>query len=113
MRSGLSQQTIGAIVRVLERHPEVERATLFGSRALGREQPQSDIDLALAGDLDDLDVERIALELDELQLPQRFDLTDESSIRHAPLRDHIARVGKVLYRRDDATRCSSPSAGVS
>jgi hypothetical protein len=37
--------------------------------------------------------ESIARELDELPMPYLFDVVPLSSVRHRPLREHIARVG--------------------
>ncbi|WP_259738242.1 nucleotidyltransferase domain-containing protein [Synechococcus sp. CS-205] len=64
------------------------QATLYGSRALGRHRPGSDIDLTLAGDA-----------LDDLLLPWRFDLSLQASLQSPELIDHIQRVGQVFYRR--------------
>jgi predicted nucleotidyltransferase len=83
---------------VLRQHPEIESATLFGSRAKGTHTPRSDVDLALAGPLGALGAEAIAAELEELPLPYRFDVHALASITHAPLLDHIARVGIEIYR---------------
>ena len=82
---------------VLRRHPEIESATLFGSRAKGTHTPRSDADLALAGSLGALDAEAIAAELEELPLPYRFDVHALAAVTHAPLLEHIARVGMVIY----------------
>ena len=47
--TGLPETAIAAIRQVLASHPEVEAAILYGSRALGRHRPASDIDLTLIG----------------------------------------------------------------
>ena len=39
---GLAAPAIAAIQQVLARHPEVETAILYGSRALGRHRPASE-----------------------------------------------------------------------
>ena len=82
---------------LLHQHPEVESASLFGSRAKGTHTPRSDVDLALTGPLGALDAEAIAAELEELPLPHRFDVHALASITHAPLLEHIRRVGVVIY----------------
>ena len=46
---GLPEAAVVAIQQVLASHPEVEAAILYGSRALGRHRPASDIDLTLIG----------------------------------------------------------------
>ena len=78
----------------------MEQAILYGSRALGRHRPASDIDLTLLGpDLSSTVLARIDAELDDLLLPWVIDLSCHASLRHAALLDHIERVGLVLYER--------------
>ena len=83
---------------VLRQHPEIESATLFGSRAKGTHTPRSDVDLALAGPLGALGAAAIAAELEDLPLPYRFDVHALAAITHVPLLEHIKRVGQVIYR---------------
>ncbi len=97
--AGLSAKTFALIRAVFQRYPDVTRVVLFGSRAKGTARPESDIDLALDGDVSPEDVSRIAFELDDLPLPYRFDIKSFSSIQHAELRSHIQRVGIECYRR--------------
>jgi hypothetical protein len=49
MKHGLPASTVAQVHGVLTRHPEVERAILYGSRAKGNFKPGSDIDLTLSG----------------------------------------------------------------
>jgi uncharacterized protein len=98
-RVALSERELTLIQSVLERHPEITAAILFGSRAKMSSEPGSDIDLALQGDLDSLRAESIAGELDELPLPYRFDVKAYSDIRSTQLLDHIQRVGVVIFNR--------------
>ena len=59
---------------IFRRHPTVQRVRLFGSRALGTARYNSDIDLAIDGDVAVLEAERIRSELDEeLPIPHQFD----------------------------------------
>jgi predicted nucleotidyltransferase len=87
---------------VLASHPEVEAAILYGSRALGRHRPASDIDLTLLGPAISAAVlARVDADLDDLLLPWIIDLSAYSAIRHPALLDHIQRAGVALYRRSD------------
>jgi len=87
-----------AVLRgVFRHHPEITLVKLFGSRARGTHVPQSDVDLALWGDVDPLQAEAIAAELDELPLPYRYDVKPFHAIKLRPLREHIERVGITLY----------------
>ncbi|MEI8090631.1 MAG: nucleotidyltransferase domain-containing protein [Opitutaceae bacterium] len=50
MNHGLPELTVEKIHGVLSRHPQVDRAILYGSRAKGNSKPGSDIDLTLVGE---------------------------------------------------------------
>jgi len=96
---GLTEREQQLIRRVLERHPEVESAKIFGSRAKGTATPSSDVDIAVWGRISTPLLAIIAGELDELPLPYLFDIQDYSGIRHLPLREHIDRAGKLFYTK--------------
>lgn len=100
MRFGLSEQTIAGIGAVFARHPSVEKAVLYGSRAKGNHRPGSDIDLTLlGGDISAQEMNRIFDELDELDLPYSIDLSVFDQLKHDGLRGHIERVGVEFYSR--------------
>ncbi len=103
MSHGLPAPVIDRIQGVLDRHPAVDRALLYGSRAKCCHREGSDIDLTLQGDqLDDRALNRIANELDDLLLPWQFDLCHFDRLTHLELVAHIQRVGVVLYERESA-----------
>ncbi len=77
---GLSARELELLTSVFRRYPDIQKVALFGSRAKGTHRPESDVDLALWGGVDPLAGERIALDLDELPLPYRFDVIPFSSI---------------------------------
>lgn len=56
--------------RVFAAYPELTRVTLFGSRATGKANARSDIDLATYGIADDGRLGRLALDLADLDIPQ-------------------------------------------
>jgi predicted nucleotidyltransferase len=98
--TGLPETAITAIQQVLAAHTEVEQAILYGSRALGRQRPASDIDLTLIGSgISATALARIDADLDDLLLPWVIDLSCLASITHPALLAHIERVGQVLYQR--------------
>ncbi len=101
--TGLPEAAITAIRQVLASHPEVEAAILYGSRALGRHRPASDIDLTLTGPaISAAALVRIDADLDDLLLPWMIDLSWLASIHHPALLAHIERAGVELYRCADA-----------
>ena len=102
---GLSPSTLQKIRDTLAQHPHVERAVVYGSRAKGNYRPGSDIDLTLhaAADaqIDHRELGDILDEIDELLLPYTVDLSVFDQLSNAELREHIERVGKVLYVRGE------------
>jgi uncharacterized protein len=96
----LSSRELELITAVFRRHPEVQVAKLFGSRAKGTHAAGSDVDIALWGDVDELRAEAIAGELDELSLPYQFEVKSFPHTQLPALREHIERVGVVLYAKE-------------
>ena len=97
---GLRPSEIEQIKQILQQHPEVESAILYGSRAKGNFKPASDIDLTLVGSkLDLTTLQRIEAKLDDLLMPYKIDLSIYNQIENPALREHITRVGKILYSK--------------
>ncbi len=103
-RFGLVDWEQELICEVLRRHLEVAEARVFGSRAKGAAQPNSDVDLVLFGAIPLWKLAAIAGELDDLPLPYNFDVVAYGGILHQPLRDHIDRVGRSFYRQTAANK---------
>lgn len=100
MRHGLNDRTVKKICDVLDRYQKVEQAILYGSRAKGNFRPGSDIDLSLRGDsISFKELSEIYAELDDLYLPYSIDLSVFERLTHDKLKEHIERVGIVLYQR--------------
>ncbi len=97
--TGLSDAEVELIRTVLRQHAHVSRAILFGSRAKGVATPHSDIDLAVCGLDSALKTEALALDLEELPLPYKFDVLDFEALKNEVLREHVERVGIEIYKR--------------
>ena len=97
---GLNQRERDLLAEAFRRHPEIEEVRIFGSRAKGNHELSSDIDLAFWGKINSQLLARLAGELDELPLPYTFDLNVYDQVRNRDLKDHIDRVGSILYRRE-------------
>jgi len=99
MPYGLNEETIEMICKVLSRHPNVEKAVLFGSRAKGTYKAGSDIDLSLHGAaMTATELGEIDSEWDDLLLPYTIDLLIFDRLTHENLREHIERVGQFFER---------------
>lgn len=113
MPYGLNTQTMERVCGVFARHPAIVKAVLYGSRAKGTHKTGSDIDLTLYGDtLTMQNLGAIADDLDELLLPYTMDISLFSQITHTPLKEHITRVGVVLYERDESAELLEGIRGV-
>jgi predicted nucleotidyltransferase len=98
--TGLKQGVIQKIQDVFSKYPEITEVVLYGSRAKGSYKYNSDIDLTLKGnDLNLTFQQKIELELDDLLLPYKIDLSIFESISNLDLIDHINRVGKIFYSK--------------
>jgi predicted nucleotidyltransferase len=100
---GLSPGTLQKIRHTLAQHACVQRAVVYGSRAKGTHKPGSDIDLTLyaapGATIDHRELGDIEEEIDDLLLPYMVDLSVFDFIDNAALREHIERVGQMLYAR--------------
>ena len=87
------------LLDLLIRQADVDVVWLFGSRAMGRETPGSDIDLCVdAADLSHGDRLRLMAAIDDLLLRWTVDL----ALRHElppDLVSHVQRVGRCLWSR--------------
>ena len=100
----LPEGILAELTRVFAAYPELTEVVLFGSRATGVATSRSDIDLATRGIADDQRLGRLALDLDDLPIPQNCDLQACEKITYAPLRRHIKSFGIVIYRKS-ASHC--------
>jgi predicted nucleotidyltransferase len=91
------------------RQPLLEAVWLFGSRAMGRHQPGSDIDLCLEGaGLTHGDRLRMMAAVDDLLLPWRVDLVLSQELP-AELKAHVQRAGRCIWsRQQSAGPCDAP-----
>ncbi len=105
-RFGLPESTIERICSVFARHPQVEKAILYGSRAKGNYRSGSDIDLTLCGgaELTLPVLAGIMNELDDLLLPYTIDLSVLAGIDDPDVVDHIRRVGIIFYVKGAETQ---------
>ena len=102
MRFGLTENTIRRVKNIFVKYGQVEEVILYGSRAKGNYRNGSDIDLVAKGkDLNLSILHKISHEIDDLLLPYTFDLSIYQHIDNVDLLEHIRRVGKIFYKRED------------
>jgi len=90
-----------AIIEVIADNEKVERAVLFGSRAMRSNTVTSDVDIALFGNaLTFKDYARLKEALENIPMAQSVDLVIFKDIDHQPLIEHIKTFGVEWYRRE-------------
>ena len=102
MSYGLHQADIDYIINAIKKFPEIEKAVIFGSRAKGNYKPGSDVDLAIYGKnitFDTISALHSMLE-EQGPLPYFFDIIDYTHLHHKEIKEHIDRVGKVIFGKE-------------
>lgn len=99
MNFGITEKSMNFIIDALKHLDEVDKAVVFGSRAMGNYKNGSDIDLALYGCfITNNIVNSLSILLnEELPLPYYFDILHYEGIDNIELKKHIDIYGKVLY----------------
>ncbi len=99
---GLPPVVLRQLLSVFEQYPELSAVRLYGSYATGKASPRSDIDLATVGLVERYRLGRLALDLEDLPIPQKCDVQAYESINYEPLRQHIDERGITIYERATA-----------
>lgn len=100
---GLPETVLKLLHNYFVAHPQIVTVYIYGSRAMNRETPGSDIDLAIITTSEKDISGSVKADLEELPTPYLFDVMDYQRITHTPLREHIDRVGIILYQRTQST----------
>ncbi len=99
---GLSDKVIEDICSVFERHANIEKVVIFGSRAKGNYSSGSDIDLAVKGDgISFSQLMDINVGIEDLGLLYKVDVVSYNKVVGTPIAAHIDRVGKVFYEKKE------------
>lgn len=101
MEFGLREEDLSYIVDAMQQIEEIDKAVIFGSRAKGNYKPGSDVDIAVFGEnvtFSTLSKLHATLE-DSSPMPYFFDIIDYTHTEHKELKEHIERVGKIIFER--------------
>ena len=94
MLFGLPDDAVQKLRQVFAGDARITQVWLYGSRAVGREKPASDIDLCVvASGLSLSDLYKLENRIDDLYLPWKVDLSLEHHIDNFALKQHIENVG--------------------
>jgi predicted nucleotidyltransferase len=99
MRYGLSEETLHTLNSIFKKYAGINQVILYGSRAKGKFRAGSDIDLTLVtgSNFNFTDLLRIGNDFDDSDIPYFVDVSIYNDLSNSDLKEHIDRVGKVLY----------------
>lgn len=96
---GLNAKTVELIQNCFGKYPEVSWVKIYGSRAKGNYGRGSDIDLAFSCSVNYS--AKLLGALDNLPLPYLFDVTHYESLKNQALKEHIDRIGVLIYEQKE------------
>jgi len=98
---GLSEDDINIICKTFSAYTEIDKAYIFGSRAMDNYKSGSDIDIAIQGHgiNNDLLVKISSILNEEIPLPYFIDVLNFDQINNEELKKHIRDFGKVFYKK--------------
>lgn len=98
---GLLDRDIVYINKALEKFEEIEKAIIFGSRAMGNYKKGSDVDIAIIGEnVTNKTIFKLDDYLNEVYpLPYFFDVINYNLLNNEKLIEHINNKGKAIYIR--------------
>jgi len=96
---GLKEEELTILQNSFLKYPSIKQVILYGSRAIGNFKQGSDIDIVIIGDEDLKD--KIFYIYDEIEekLSYFVDISLYDFITNKKLKEHIKKVGKVIYRK--------------
>ncbi|MBU9723492.1 MULTISPECIES: nucleotidyltransferase domain-containing protein [Bacillaceae] len=102
---GLREEDIQYIKDILAKYNEVEKAYIFGSRAIGNHKKGSDVDIAIVGsNINSSTVATLDESLnEESPLPYFFDIIHYDVLSNKKLKQHIDTEGKTLIGSEEAS----------
>ncbi len=99
---GIYEKSYELLIGAIKDIPEIEKAIIFGSRAMGNYKQGSDIDIAIIGTMfNDEMLKRLHGKLNEqLPIPYFIDIVNYNSIQIKELKEHIDKEGRDIFKRD-------------
>jgi predicted nucleotidyltransferase len=96
---GILPKSYQLLLKTLSEFIEIEKAAIYGSRAIGNFKKGSDIDLVVYGSkISQETIFKLKTKLEqELPIPYFFDLTHYEELSNPELKNHIDHFGKVFY----------------
>ncbi len=98
---GISERSFLLLMGALKEYNEIEKAVIFGSRAMKNEKTGSDIDIAIYGNKikPELIRELKVLFNEKYNIPYFVDIVLYNEITNCELKEHINKEGKILINK--------------
>ena len=107
MLYGLKQETLDNLNIIFTQIDDINEVILYGSRAKGTHKHSSDIDITLKGKKLTLSIlNKLSIEIDNLLLPYTFDISIYHHLKNIELIEHIDKIGKILYNKQNTVNPS-------
>jgi len=94
---GFTDETNELILSILRRHEAIEKAVIFGSRAMNNFKAVSDVDLAIWQKEGSDVIARLKSDLEDSTLPYFFDVLDYRTDLTDNIKIEIDKYGKIFY----------------
>ena len=100
---GLYPNSYQQLLSIFQKHENIEKVVIYGSRAKGNYKECSDIDFTLFGELNYDDLLKLKIEFEESSIPYLIDISIYNDLKSVSLLEHINRVGKIFYNKSENT----------
>ncbi len=99
---GIYDRSYFLILETLKNISEIEKAYIFGSRAMGNYKKGSDIDIAIMGEKLNFNITSSLYGLlnEKLPIPYVIDLVNFNIIETKELKEHILNEGKIIHNKE-------------
>ncbi|MEI6758032.1 MAG: nucleotidyltransferase domain-containing protein [Chlorobium sp.] len=98
---GIDDKNLHLIRSIFSDFNVINKVLVYGSRAKGNYSERSDVDLVICeSNIDRKTVGEILLDINNSNFPYTVDLQIMENIKNRKLQEHIARVGKEFYVKE-------------
>ena len=98
---GIYLKSYREIQSIIENCFSITEVVIYGSRAKGNYREGSDIDITILGSPNKEDINKLWHDLDNSYIPYKFDISIYNDLKSDNLKEHIDRVGKTFYKREN------------